>query len=236
MQNKKSLLKRLLFLYIALFLIIATGIVHSLLGEFSRGAADGMEMGARIAEKLQQGDPRLIYLLGDVRIVGNSENRAPIQHGAIEIEPVVTRMNLIVDEPAEGISPLGIAFRSVGGSPWLYALAMLIPFFLLAVIVLMVMIIHSLRRSIREERPLDRRNVWYLRSIGVLTILTELINGLLSRTMNLRAAELLAESGLTVDTSFDLSYTTIIMGLLILFSAEVFAIGQNLSEEQRLTI
>ena len=28
----------------------------------------------------------------------------------------------------------------------------------------------------------------------------------------------------------------IIMGILILFSAEVFAIGQNLSEEQKLTI
>ena len=28
----------------------------------------------------------------------------------------------------------------------------------------------------------------------------------------------------------------IIMGILILFAAEVFAIGQNLSEEQKLTI
>ena len=236
MQNKKSLLKRLLFLYVALFLVIGTGVIHSLLGDFGRGAADGMEMGARIAEKLQQGNPRLIYLLGDVRIIGNGESSAPIHNGAIEIEPFVTRMNFIVDEPAEGVSPLGIAFRSVGGSPWIYALAMLIPLFLLAVIVLMVMIIHSLRRSIREERPLARRNVWYLRSIGVLTILTELLNGLLGRAMNLRAAELLAGSGLTVDTTLDLSYTTIIMGILILFSAEVFAIGQNLSEEQKLTI
>ena len=236
MQNKKSLLKRLLFLYVALFLVIGTGVIHSLLGDFGRGAADGMEMGARIAEKLQQGNPRLIYLLGDVRIIGNGESSAPIHNGAIEIEPFVTRMNFIVDEPAEGVSPLGIAFRSVGGSSWIYAFAMLIPLFLLAVIVLMVMIIHSLRRSIREERPLDRRNVWYLRSIGVLTILTELLNGLLGRAMNLRAAELLAGSSLTVDTTLDLSYTTIIMGILILFSAEVFAIGQNLSEEQKLTI
>lgn len=236
MQNKKSLLKRLLFLYVALFLVVATGIVHSVLNDFGRGVADGMEMGARITEKLQQGTPRLIYLLGDVRILPDGASDAPIRNGAIEVEPVITRMNLIVDEPAEDLSPLGIVFRSVGGSPWLYAFAMLIPLFLLAIIVLMIMIIHSLRRSIREERPLDRRNVWYLRSIGALTILTELINGLLSRAMNLRASELLAGSSLTVDTTFDLSYTTIIMGLLILFSAEVFAIGQNLSEEQRLTI
>ena len=236
MQNKKSLLKRLLFLYIALFLVIATGLVHSLLGDFGRGAADGMEMGTRIAEKLQQGDPRMIYLLGDVHIIDDSKNSSPIRNGAVEIEPVVTRMDLIVDEPAETVSPLGIAFHAVGGSPWIYLFALLIPLFLLAVIILMVIIIRSVRRSIRGERPLNRRNVWYLRSIGMLTILIELANSLFNHIMNLRAAELLANSGYTVDTGFDLSYSMVIMGILILFAAEVFAIGQNLSEEQKLTI
>ncbi len=236
MQNKKSLLQRLLFLYIALFLVIATGLVHSVLGSFGRGAETGMEMGAEIAEKLQQGNPRMIYLLGDVHILETPENSDTIRIGSTEINPVVTRLNLIVNEPADGLSPLGIVFRSVGGSAWLYFFALFIPLLLLAVIILMIMIIHSLRRSIREERPLDPRNVWYLRSIGVLTILSELANSLLSHTMNHRAAELLANSGFAVDTSLHLSYTMIIMGILILFSAEVFAIGQNLSEEQKLTI
>ena len=39
-----------------------------------------------------------------------------------------------------------------------------------------------------------------------------------------------------VNTSFHVSYSIIIMGILIHFAAEVFAIGQNLSEEQKLTI
>ena len=38
------------------------------------------------------------------------------------------------------------------------------------------------------------------------------------------------------DAGFHVSYAMIIMGILILFAAEVFAIGQNLSEEQKLTI
>ena len=236
MQNKKSLLKRLLFLYIALFLVIATGLVHSLLGDFGRGAQTGMEMGAEIAEKIQQGDPRMIYLLGDVHILKTPEKGSPIRIGSTEINPVVTQLNLIVNEPANGISPAGIVFRSVGGSPWLYVFALFIPLLLLAVIILMVMIIRSVRRSIREERPLDRRNVRYLRSIGLLTLLIELANSLFGHIMNLRAAELLANSGYTVDTGFDLSYSMVIMGILILFAAEVFAIGQNLSEEQKLTI
>lgn len=236
MQNKKSLLQRLLFLYIALFLVIAAGLVHGLLGSFGRGVADGMEMGARIAEKLQQQDPRMIYLLGNVPICKKSGNEDPIRVADTEITPIVSRVNLIVDEPSEGLSPIASAFRSVGGSPWMYAFTMLIPLLLLAILVLMILIIHSVRRSIREERPLDRRNVWYLRSIGLLTILTEVISSLVGHAMNLQAERLLAGSRWTVDTSFDLSYTTIILGILILFSAEVFAIGQNLSEEQKLTI
>ena len=79
----------------------AQHLVHSLLGDFGRGAADGMEMGTRIAEKLQQGDPRMIYLLGDVHIIDDSKSSSPIRNGAVEIEPVVTRMDLIVDEPAK---------------------------------------------------------------------------------------------------------------------------------------
>ena len=236
MQNKKSLLQRLLFLYIALFLVIVTGIVHSMLGDLSRGAATGMKMGEEIAERIQEGNPHLISLLGDIHLIGRPDNSFRIQSGNAGVNACITRLNLIVDEPADSFSPLGLAFRSVGGSAWIYALTLLGPVLFIAIIILMFMIIHSLRRSIRNECTLARRNVWYLRAIGVLTILSELVNGLLGKAMNLRAAELLAGSGFDVDTSLHVSYTLIIMGILILFAAEVFAIGQNLSEEQKLTI
>ena len=48
MQNKKSLLKRLLFIYIAFFLVIVAGIIHNVLGDFGRGAETGMKMGEEI--------------------------------------------------------------------------------------------------------------------------------------------------------------------------------------------
>ena len=53
MQNKKSLLKRLLFIYIAFFLVIVAGIIHNVLGDFGRGAETGMKMGEEIAARLQ---------------------------------------------------------------------------------------------------------------------------------------------------------------------------------------
>ena len=230
MQNKKSLLQRLLVIYITFFIVLVASIAHGILPNFSRGAAEGAELGNDIAEKWKSGVPRMIYMLGDIRVTEIAA--AP----GVEIKANVRKLALVVEQNAPGTSPLGLAFRSIGGSAWLYALVMLCPLLYLAIIVLMFVIIHSLRRSIREERTLDKRNVWYLRAIGMLTIVTELISDTVDWVMNSRAAELLAGSGYTVDAGFHVSYAMIIMGILILFAAEVFAIGQNLSEEQKLTI
>lgn len=236
MQNKKSLLKRLLFIYIAFFLVIVTGIIHSVLGDFGRGAETGLKMGEEIASRLQAGNPRMIYLLGNIRILAHPDLELRSPDSQIGLKAQISNLELIVDEPAADSSPLQLALRSVGGSVGLYLLTLLVPLLFIAIIVLMVLIIHSLRRSIRQEKTLDRRNVLYLRAIGALTILSELVNALAVKIMNLHAAKLLHGSGFVVDTGFQLSYTMIIMGILILFSAEVFAIGQNLSEEQKLTI
>ena len=230
MQNKKSLLQRLLVIYITFFIVLVASIAHGILPNFSRGAAEGAELGNDIAEKWKSGVPRMIYMLGDIRVTGQPETAVEIAAApGVEIKANVRKLALVVEQNAPGTSPLGLAFRSIGGSAWLYALVLLCPLLYLAIIVLMFVIIHSLRRSIREERTLDKRNVWYLRAIGMLTIVTELIS-------DSRAAELLAGSGYTVDAGFHVSYAMIIMGILILFAAEVFAIGQNLSEEQKLTI
>ena len=70
------------------------------------------------------------------------------------------------------------------------------PLFYAVIIVLMFMIIHSLRRSIREERTLDRRNVWYLRSIGLLTIAAELIGSAVDWVMSRRAASCSPETAM----------------------------------------
>ena len=229
MQNKKSLLQRLLVIYITFFIVLVASIAHGILPNFSRGAAEGAELGNDIAEKWKSGVPRMIYMLGDIRVTGQPETAVEIAAApGVEIKANVRKLALVVEQNAPGTSPLGLAFRSIG--------VMLCPLLYLAIIVLMFVIIHSLRRSIREERTLDKRNVWYLRAIGMLTIVTELISDTVDWVMNSRAAELLAGSGYTVDAGFHVSYAMIIMGILILFAAEVFAIGQNLSEEQKLTI
>lgn len=237
MQNKKSLLQRLLFIYITFFIVLIASIAHSLVPNFSKGYVAGSEMGNEIAKNWLSGTPRMIYMLGNIPVLEQQEVIAANEGAlAASVKASVSRINLVVEQDAPGASVLSLAFRSLGGQIWIYALMMLGTLAYIAIIVLMFLIIHSLRRSIREECPLARRNIWLLRTIGLLTIFTELSHALIGWSMNSKAAELLAGSGYTVDTSFPLSYSTIILGILILFAAEVFAIGQNLSEEQKLTI
>lgn len=238
MQNKKTFLRRLLVIYITFFMVLATGLALEILPGFSQGYNEGGEIGTDIAANWLSGKPRMIYMLENIPIAESPEALASgtASNPETKIDIRIRRIGMTVEQEAPGASMLTLAFRSLGGSGWIYASIMLCMAAYLTIVVLMVLIIRSLRGSIREERTLDKRNVWYLRAIGGLAIATELLDDLVARAMNLRAAELLAGSGYTVDTTFHVSYSTIIMGILILFAAEVFAIGQNLSEEQKLTI
>ena len=236
MQNKKSLLKRLLVIYVTFFIVLVAGFAHNIIPNLSRGAAEGLEMGNDITRKWNTGDPRMIFLLDNVRILAQPQDTLSFETPQASVQARIRNLELLVEKNAPGKSPVALAFRAIGGSVWIYLLVMLVPLLMLAIIILMFVIIHSLRRSIREEHPLDPRNVRYLRTIGLLTIASELLEDLLTWIMNSRAADLLTGSGYLVDTRFQVSYTPIIMGILILFAAEVFAVGQNLSEEQKLTI
>ena len=219
------------------FTFIATGHALEFLPGFNRGYADGDEIGMNLARNWGSGTPRLIYMLENITIDESPENVLALpENPNVKIDTKIRKIGLVVEQEAPGTSIIGLAFRSLGGSGWIYASVMLALLAYLTIIALMFLIINSVRRSIREERTLDKRNVWYLRAIGGLAIATELMDGLVVWTMNRRAAELLAGSQYTVDTAFHLSYSTIIIGILIIFAAEVFAIGQNLSEEQKLTI
>lgn len=237
MQNKKSLLQRLLVIYITFFIVLVASIAHGFVPDFSKGYSEGTQIGNDIVKSWQSGTPRMIYMLENIPVRDSEPMRLSVAGGKVRsAEARIAKLNLTVEQDAPRASVMGLAFSSIGGTPWLYAMVMAGLLSFVAIIVLMFLIIHSLRRSIREEHTLDKRNVWLLRTIGLLTILTELLQDIVNWRMALRAADLLADSPYRVETAFQVSYPTIIMGILILFAAEVFAIGQNLSEEQKLTI
>lgn len=236
MQNKKSLLQRLLVIYVAFFVVLAMSLFSGV-NNFVRGFNSGMQLSEEITGNIYRQTPRQVYILTEVPISEHPEIVIPTADTTRSVRAFLGQIVLSVSEQiGDDTSPATLAFRSIGRSAWIYAGVMLIPLMYLAVVILMILIIHSVRRSIRNEQTLDRRCTWWLRAIGILTIATELLSSTVAWAMSRRAAEVLAGSPYAVDTSFSCNTSTLIMGILVLFAAEVFAVGQNLSEEQRLTI
>lgn len=238
MQNKKTLLRRLLAIYVAFFAVIIADIALEMGPGFARGWSEGNEIGTDMTRSWATGTPRKIYMLEGICITDSPADlvAAPALAPGIRLESRIRKIGLTIEEEAPDASIASLVFGSIGGNGWLYLAVMLCGMAYLAIIVLMFLIIYSVHRSIREECTLERHNIWLLRIIGLLAIATELIDDTVAWCMNSRAAELLVGSGYAVDTAFHVSYSRILLGVLILFAAEVFAVGQNLSEEQKLTI
>lgn len=236
MQNKTTYLKRLLAIYVAFFVVLIAGLALNVVPGILQGMEAGTTMGQDLNAQLGQSTPQSSYLLFNCPLRQPEATAIETTDTLRRVVALPSTMTFHVTEPAGNHSMWWYAFAAVGGSPWIYWMMMSASLAYLVIILFMWLIIRSVRRSIREEMPLARSNVWRLRVIALLTIFSEVCNSLTNWMMCNRAAELIAETAYTVNTSFQFSYPTLIMGLLILFAAELTAIGRDLGEEQKLTI
>lgn len=236
MKTKKSQLHRLLIIYTVFLLLLLAGMAHGCT-EAARGFNDGAQMAANMNRSWVLGEHCYKYMLMDipVRTPLESDSLSQAADSACRVEVLTDKVNLMVEKPTDS-NPIFMAFRSIGDSGYIYTGVLLLPLARLAIFILMGIIFISLCRSVRKELPLNRRNILYTRLIGFIILVSELLEDLMSWSMRSDAARLLADSSLTVDTSFPVSYWNLLMGVLMLFMAEVFAIGTRLSEEQKLTI
>ena len=92
MQNKKTLLQRLLVIYITFFIVLVASIAHSFVTDFYRGATEGVELGEDLAEKWNSGTPRMIYML-DAQILKAPEKfiEIPSETPGTEIRAVAVQ-------------------------------------------------------------------------------------------------------------------------------------------------
>ena len=237
MQRKKNYLQRLLAIYIAFFVVLIFGFIFQVAPNFTRGVANGMEIGEEMNEAYAERTPRAIYYLWNIPIVQSKPIAIENNDTQVAIEGHLSTLTLEVNEPlTQTRSVSEIAFSAIGNSPWIYAMMIGSALCFPILVVLMFFIIRSVRSAIREEQPLAKNNAWLLRAIALLTILSELLGQTASWMMNTRAAHLLEGSGYCVDTTFQFNYGILLMGVLLLFSAEIFVIGRDLGEEQKLTI
>uniref|UniRef100_UPI00405609B0 DUF2975 domain-containing protein n=1 Tax=Alistipes sp. TaxID=1872444 RepID=UPI00405609B0 len=227
--DKRALNRRLRFIYIGYFVILALGFMHSVVPLFARSLREGIQQ-VELREQTSEQEPSEWILVA----VRPRLYQQTIQLGeSLEMEPIDGLLSIEVD-------PTAISKERYEGVMARYEASFYLDFFVIgcwiAILVLIAMIIGSLRSSIRDEHPLPQINILYMRLIGGLIILAELCEGVIY-TLGHRAVELLtaAPQG-SYGEFFPIEYGTLVLGLLIFFSAEIFAVGSRLSEEQRLTI
>ncbi len=228
MQNKKRLYKHLIIIYILYFIVLASGFMLNTIPSFTSGFHAGM---AQAEREIDRGDAHFYYITTELR---NPEGYIEVDGLPENVDAYFARLHLHVSDP--GAFTLDNAFRVQADSGYAYLLLILSGLSFLVVIVLIALMINSLRKSIRDEQPLHHNNIVRTRIVGILLIIMEVANALVLYINQNKAIELLQDTPYEVLNRFPLDYWNLIIGVLFLFMAEVFSIGTQLSEEQKLTI
>jgi len=110
---------------------------------------------------------------------------------------------------------------------------------LLSLISLLAVVIVMITKVVRGSKTGDvfpRKNILYIRIIGFLILLYALFNTL-NRAMNvLSVSHLFAKTAYHVSASLCFTFDTFIIVILVFIFAEIFAIGNSINEENKMTI
>ena len=229
MQNKRRLYKHLMIIYVFYFVALVIGFLSTIAPSFSSGWREAQQT---MDTDFTQGDVRTYYVYAPLRASG-SELPAVEGVGA-NTSVSVDNVRLRVTVPEK--YTVSNSLKVMANNGFAYLLSMLTGVAYLAVFILIALIINSLRKSIRDEQPLRHGNIGRTRAIGILMLVAALSESFM-KYINIReAATLLQGSALQVDTTFPLNYWNIIVGILLLFMAEVLVVGTQLRAEQKLPI
>ncbi len=234
MKNTKSIAQRLMVLYVTFILVIALSLVAKIIPDSKMGYNAGIAMRDMIVNSDQD---QKIYMLPSINYEP-FENEAQLDQ--LNIANTTTQVRIYNESATFIVSEISEegtkALSSIGGSSVYYYTNILYIAIFIWMLVLIARIILSLRRSMIDQTPVCRSNVLRVRLIGSIVIATELINATATWSVQRKAAEVLSGSGFNIDTAFTPDYWLIMLGILVLFMGELFAVAHSLSEEQKFTI
>lgn len=222
MQNKKRIYRHLAIIYNIYLATLGIAFATYFLPEFLRGWKESGNFG--LTNRSYVVAAPLDEKTSAIRIEGLPEN----------IDTRIEKISMNVNLP-EQIST-DTMFNVFADNGYAYILVMFMALSSLVMLVLFALIIISLRRSIRNEEPIRHVNISRTRWIGIIFLMNELASSLEQYIHIRKAEQLLAPSTMKVIEELPINYQNIILGILFIFMAEVFAIGSQLSEEQKLTI
>ena len=119
---------------------------------------------------------------------------------------------------------------------WCMALQVLAVAISIAIVVLVVWVLVAFYMAAKRGRVFPQKNIAILRWVGGLIIAMSLVLDLSAYIERTVAADLLAGSEWQPQVTATIHVTRIILGLTILFLAEIFSIGRTMQDEQELTI
>lgn len=239
MERTKTLRRRILILYVAFFAVVVAGISGSAVGQFTRGYDEGMKLSQRVVDNFTTDHPRttqMLYALPNQnRDLNISIEGLSLPEG-VSVAARINTLDLLVESEAEEGTSLLQALFSLNGSPATIMLSYVLLGCYIAIFIFILLIINSLRRSLKSESVFDRKNIVRTRAIGICIIVIALAHAAIQHLSVKAATALLDGSSVQLDTSLQLKYDNIVMGILILFIAEAFAIGYDMTQEQKFTI
>lgn len=231
MQNKRRLYKHLLIIYVFYFAALIAGFAAGI-PDFIRGFNEGFNDSYFVTKDADGGNLFSYTTTAPIALAGMESFQIAGMPKGVEVSGGELDLRVQTQEPTTPFSE----YRWMANNGYCFLLLMILAGLFLAIFILIAKIINSLRRSIRDELPFRHRIIGQTRAIGILILTSELCETLVKYINIKAAAQVLAGSPFEVVSSFPISYWNVIMGILILFMAEVLSIGAQLSEEQQLTI
>lgn len=235
MRTKLQIIHRIKLLYSIFFIMIIASVVVGITGrDFQAGWKDGYKDALQNHEAEKSGDDsytvtRFHYLNQDIK---NSAFTIPVIGIKDNTLKINGRVN-VFDFEVQSSGPLKLPLFPKVSSQILIILSALL---YAAIFVVIFIILNSLRRSVHDNNIFSRHTITLTRCIGILMIVASILADVGLYIENQIAAQLLEGSQFVPYLGFPLTFRDLIMGVLILFIAEIFAIGYDMTEEQRLTI
>lgn len=222
MKHKRQTYRRILLIYILYFLALISNLASD---DFRRGYQDAT------AESAPSHD-RFEYIVtapvdaahSPVTIEGLPENITPTL--------ALVQMKVTTDEAIS----LGNLFRMRSDNVMVFVLLFAAVLAGIAVLILFALIINSLRKSIRDDRPIHHANIARTRWIGGLILFSVACDCIIQNIDIATAVHLTEGTALHIADGFRFDSWNFIIGLLFFFMGELFSIGSQLGEEQKLTV
>ena len=159
---------------------------------------------------------------------------ASMADSSVSVRSSVASYNVLIEKDKEMKVPM--AWTQTAHAVMLFiALGIYI-----AIVVFMFKVLASIKSSLNQNTVFSRKVIGYIRWVGALLIVCSLfldISSYLHNAQVVAIIEMCSDVNVKMSAGFPISsYMGIITGVMILFFAEVFAIGYDISEEQKLTI